>query len=520
MTVSNTPVNPRSAEAQQAEIDRVNAELAEKGGGRVTIEESVDYHDHTQIWLPLNPQKMSYAEGSQYLAKLAEDMEEMYEYTENFNDHPCRPPDGALAFNAVLKERYGISAIGKAIRGWGGTQLPELKNVTVEPPVWNAAHTRVTRRAQSVQVPWGVMDFPPLKAQFQMYARNAKDYGPAFSVRVIAKKLLAPAIQGVFEEVKEYLEEHSIYRNRALEGLGTDIDGDGFWAPKFLDAYSEDRTKIVYASDVDHRLHHSLWGRIKAYELLKEEGIIFNQKVLLHGENGTGKTAASLITAQLCLEHGFGYIQAKHDEDLEMVVNFASHVGHPMVVGVEDSKGELITVESDKFDQVLNLFDGTNNKGREVSLLICTNHAEKLPPDLLRSRRISETIYVSDLDADALRRLIDIQIPAEQREDLDYDRLEVAFEGFKPASVVQVLENSRVATIIRTGKRGEPISTEDIVMEADGLRPQLELHAKALEAKVEVTMDTLHRRYVREEVSAELNNRQVDLSDGEIMVRS
>ena len=505
---------PWSDEARQVNIEQVNAELAEKGGGRVTIEETVDYHQSNQILLPLDPTKMSYAEGSQYLAKLAEDMEEMYEYTENFT---CRPPDGALAFNAVLKERYGISAIGKAIRGWGGTQLPTLKNVEVAPPVWSKDHTKVIKRAQSVQVPWGVMDFPPLKAQFMMFARPASNYGPAFSVRVVAKKSFAPSIQGVFEEVKEYLEEHSIYRHKSLEGLGTDIDQDGFWAPAFLDAYAEDREQIVYSSKVYRDLHHGLWGRIKAYELLKEDGVIFNPKILVHGENGTGKTAAALITAQICLEHGMGFIQAQHNEDLEMVVNFAAHVGHPMVVAVEDSRGELAS-DSNKFEQILNLFDGTNNKGREVGLLLCTNHAEKLPADLLRTRRINRTIYVSDLDAEALHRLIDIRIPAEQREELDYEVLQNALEGFKPSSVVQVLEDARVASIIRTGKRGEPLATEDFVVEAEALRPQLELHRKALEHTPPKDLESVFRSAVREEVSAELSNRTVDLSDGEIMV--
>lgn len=511
--MSNTDASPWSEESRQKDIDRVNAELAEKGGGRVTVEETVGHHDSTQLLLPLRPSEMSYAEGSQFLAKLAEDMEEMYEFTANFD---CRPPDGALAFNTVLKERYGITAIGKAIQGWGGTMLPTLKSVTVEPPVWNKAHTRVIKKAQSVQVPWGIMDFPPLKCQFQMFARNAKDFGPAFSVRVVAKKLLAPSIHGVFEEVKEYLKEHSIYRHRALEGLGTDIDSDGFWEPRFLDAYAEDRSKIVYSSYVDRRLHHSLLGRIKSYELLKEDGIIFNPKVLLHGEPGTGKTAAALITAQICLENGFGFIQAQYDEDLEMVVNFATSVGHPMVVAVEDSKGELIRPGDPKFDQVLNLFDGTNNKGREVALLICTNHAVKLPPELLRSRRISETIYVSDLDPEGVRKLIDIHIPETQREDLDYEALATAFEGFKPSSIVQVLENSRVATIIRTGERGQPISTDDILMEADGLRPQLELHRKAMEQEPPRHLELA----LRELVGEALQNHVVDLSDGEIMIRN
>lgn len=511
-----TPATPWSEESRQMDIEKVNAELAAKGGGRVTIEESVDYHDSNQIYLPLNPAKMSYSEGSQYLAKLAEDMEEMYEYTENFM---CRPPDGALAFNQVLKDRYGITAIGKAITGWGGTQLPTLKTVQVAPAVWNKAHTRITKRSQSVQVPWGIMDFPPLKAQFQMFARPAKDYGPAFSVRVIAKKLLAPSIQGVFEEVKEYLEKHSIYRHKALEGLGTDIDQDGFWAPAFLDPYTEDRSQIVFASHVYQALHHGLWGRIKAHDLLKEEGIVFNPKILLHGENGTGKTAAALITAQICLENGFGFIQCKADEDLEMVINFASHIGHPMVVALDDGE-TIINDDPIRMSKLLDLFDGMRNKGREVALLLTTNHPEKLPASLLRTRRLNRTVYVSDLDAEALRKLIDIRIPAEQRAELDYERLEAAFEGFKPSSVVQVLENSTVASIIRTGKRGEALTTEDIVMEAEALRPQLELHRKALEQEPPQRLEDALRGIVRSEVAEQFTAHMVDLGDGEIMVRS
>lgn len=499
-----TPSNNIWTAEQEAQvIERITAELARKGGQRTNIEPPVEYGPGEKITLPMGPNppetQMSYDAGAQFLSKLAESEKEMHQFTEDFM---CRPPDGALALNRVLKNRYGITAIGKAVRGWGGTQLPELKTVHLSP-------------TESVQVPWGRMDFPPLKCQFQMFARNAKDYGPAFSILVVAAKQTSEAIHGLFEEVREELVRNSIYRHTALEGLGTDIDGDGFWAPRFLDAYAEDRSEIFYSSPVYRDLHHSLWGRIKYYDLLKEEGIIFNPKVLLYGPNGSGKTAAALVTAQLCLEHQMGYIQCRHDEDLEMVVNVASHIGHPMIVGVEDSKGELVS--NARFDQILNLFDGTNNKGREVGLLVSTNHAEKLPADLLRTRRFNRTIQISDLDADALHKLLDVKIPAVQRTDLDYDRLEDVLEGFMPSSVVQTTENARVASIIRTGKRGEPITTDDIVMEAEGLRPQIELHRKALEVQGPPELTEALGNFIDARVDASLERHTIDLSDGEIM---
>jgi transitional endoplasmic reticulum ATPase len=200
-------------------------------------------------------------------------------------------------------------------------------------------------------------------------------------------------------------------------------------------------------------------------------------------------------------------------------MKFAEHVGTPAVVVVEDIE-KVIEADPRKMDKLLEIFDGMRTKGREVALLLTTNHAEKLPASLMRAGRINRMIYVSDLDADALRRLIDRKIPAEQREELDYQVLQDKFEGFKPSWVVQVLDDAVIASVIRTGKTGEPLVTDDFVQEALALRPQFDLHRAATEVKETPELEDVIGKLVTQRVNTALQNHMVDLGDGEIMVRS
>lgn len=495
---------PWSDEAQRNDIEKVNEFLRDLAGGRVTIESAFEYRtdDGIKIALPSNPKKMKTRDAAKALIKQAEAEEEMHSYSEDFM---CTPPDGAYAFNRVLKDLYGTTPIGKTLRTMFGRQLPEMKTVHISP-------------SEVLQVPWGLVEFPALEAEFYLVERKDKDFGWAFQIHGQAKKTFEAEIQGIFLLVHQYLKENSIYRNTALVGVGAH-DGQQYVDPEFLNAYSIDREDIVYNSEVYNSLHHGLWGRIKNRELLGTIGHKFSTKLLLKGENGTGKTVAALITAQLCLEHGLTFIQARWDEDLGQVMKFAEHVGTPAVVVVEDIE-KVIEADPRKMDKLLEIFDGMRTKGREVALLLTTNHAEKLPASLMRAGRINRMIYVSDLDADALRRLIDRKIPAEQREELDYQVLQDKFEGFKPSWVVQVLDDAVIASVIRTGKTGEPLVTDDFVQEALALRPQFDLHRAATEVKETPELEDVIGKLVTQRVNTALQNHMVDLGDGEIMVRS
>lgn len=507
-TPDTTEVSPWSQEGMSNDFDEVNSRLREVARRRTAVEEAVEYRtdDSMKIALPSKPSKMTYSEGAVLLSKKAEAEEEMHEFSEEFT---CRPPDGAYAFDQVLKAEYGMTAIGKAIRGWGGTQLPELK----------AVHTS---KKDSVQVAWGLVEWPPWGAEFMLHARMDPAYGIAFAIAGHAKKKYEGEIQGFFRLIHDYLENHSLYKGKAVEATGA-FDPGGFPQPKFLDPYAIDREDIVYNSDVEKALHHGLWGRITAREKLadpsRQRPRKFAPKILVHGENGTGKTVCGMIAAQLCLENGLSFIQCSPGEDLGQVMQFAEHVGTPALVMLEDGE-KVIDEKPEELSRLLEIFDGFRTKGREVGLLITTNHPKKLPASLLRAKRISRAVYISSLDSEALRKLIDRHIPEDQREDLDYDALEEAFEGFKPSWIVQVLEDADDASVIRTGEIGLPLATDDFIQEALVMRQLHDMHQAALEVKAKPELSEAIASLMDERIDRAFNRRRIDIDDGEIMVVS
>ena len=482
------------------DLKKANEFLREVAGGRITVESAFEYRDDggIRIALPQVPAKMSLKKAANMLLAQAEAEEAMHEFTKPFD---CRPMDGAVAFNKALKDVFGMTAIGKEIRSFFGGQLPELRTVKISP-------------TEEIQVPFGLLEFPPYGAQFYLQERPDEDYGMGFQIFVAAKKKYEVEIRGLLMLVESYIQQDSIYRNKALIGVGR-IVGNTYKEPEFFNPYKVDREKVVYARDVFDALTYSIWGRIQKSDLLRKvKPSLLGNKVLMHGENGTGKTLAAGVTAQYCLEHGWSFIQARYDEDLKHVMRFAELLGTPVAVVIEDIE-KLLSTNPQKMDELMEQFDGMRTKGREVMLLMTSNYPEKLPPELTRAGRINRMIYVSDLDREGVEKLINVTIPAEQREDLDYERLHTAYEGFAPSWIVQALEGVEVYTLIRTGEEGQPMSTDDFVRCADELRSAWQMHTDAkARKKDEPELDAAFVRLVGKAIqqSAYVND------EGEIVV--
>ena len=181
---------------------------------------------------------------------------------------------------------------------------------------------------------------------------------------------------------------------------------------------------------------------------------------------------------------------------------------------------KLISNDPQKMDQLLEQFDGMRTKGREVLLLMTSNHVGELPKALTRAGRINRMIYVSDLDKDGVEKLINVLIPSSQREELDYEALHTAYEGYAPSWIVQALKGVTRQSVIRTGKRGQPLATQDFVRCANALRPAWELHTNTADRPEQLKLETLLRGIVADEVRNELARHTVDLSDGEIMLNA
>lgn len=497
---TDTTDNMWSDKAAKKAVSQSNSFLRKVAGGRVTVESAFEYREDggIRIALPSKPSKMSLKTAANMLLKQAEAEEAMYEFTKDFD---CRPLDGAVAFNKVLKEAFGMTAIGQEMRSFFGGQLPELRTVKISP-------------TEEIQVPFGMLAFPPWGAQFYLQERPDEDYGLGFRIYVNAKKKYELEVRGLLMLVEAYLREHSIYRNKALIGVGRISNMGTYKDPEFFNPYTVDRDKVVYAKEVFEALTDEVWGIIECTELLRENGDEIGNKVLLHGENGTGKTLAASISAQFCLENGWSFIQARWDEDLRHVMRFAELLGTPTVVVVEDAE-KLIGHDPRQMDSLLEQFDGMRTKGREVLLLMTSNHVGELPKALTRAGRINRMIYVSDLDTEGVEKLINVLIPASQREELDYERMHQAYEGFAPSWIVQALKGVSKRSIIRTKELGQPLATDDFVRCADALRPAWQLHTEADDRPK--PLPDLEARFV-ELIRKEFVNHLSVNEDGEIVL--
>jgi transitional endoplasmic reticulum ATPase len=473
-----------SNKTNQSAVKKANEFLRDVAGGRITVESAFEYREDggIRIALPAVPTKMGLKKAANMLLAQAEAEEAMHEFTKPLD---CRPLDGAFAFNKVLKDVYGMTAIGKEIRSFFGGQLPELKTVKISP-------------TEEVQVPFGLLEFPPLGAQFYLQERQDEDYGMAFQIYVMAKKKFEIEIRGLLMLVEAYIREHSIYRNKALIGVGRIVNGT-YKEPEFFNPYTVNRAHVVYAKEVYEALTDEIWGVVETADLLRQNGNDLGNKVLLHGENGTGKTLAGAVTAQFCLENDWSFIQARWDEDLKHVMRFAELLGTPVVIVIEDVE-KLITSNPAKMDQLLEQFDGMRTKGREVLLLMTSNHVGELPKALTRAGRINRMVYVSDLDKEGVERLINVLIPEGQREELDYEALHTAYEGYAPSWIVQALNGVSKQSVIRTKELGQPLATEDFVRCANALRAAWQLHTDAEDRPTKPELETALRQIVSDEV--------------------
>ena len=364
----------------------------------------------------------------------------------------------------------------------------------------------------------GVDGIRPPKAKFELQYSMHQDYGICFTVSVAAPKKMQESINGLFMLVEEYLSRNSIYRGKALYGVGR-AERHGLVEPEFENPYSTNREKIVYSEDVWDKLKKNVLTRIVHTAACRQEEIKVGAKILLYGENGTGKTEFARIASQYALEHEWGAIRARFDEDIAKVIAFAERLGTPMVVIVEDveklMEGGDEKQAKQRMNQLLDLFDGAGSKGREVILLMTSNHINELTRSMTRAGRIDRMIPVGSLDRPAIEKLVKVNVPEERREDLEFERLHEAYDGFAPVWITESLLGLKLSALSRTGEAGSKFATEDFVSEAEELRPAWTHHQASSDKAEQRPFDTA----MKELIAEVLESRRVDMDENGAIVR-
>ncbi len=189
----------------------------------------------------------------------------------------------------------------------------------------------------------------------------------------------------------------------------------------------------------------------------------------------------------------------------------------PAVVFFEDMDEVSDGGSADTVTQLLDAFDGLTAKGTELMVILTTNHAERIHKGMLRPGRLDAVLHIGALDAAGVGRMIKRNVPKDLLGTVDVTEVFAHMEGFMPAFVKEAIDRAKRYSLARNKGKIKVLTTQDFVLAADGLRPQLDLmegnEAHAKHDKVadllhgiaqKAVYDTINEDFVRYDVAAKL----------------
>ncbi len=430
------------------------------------------------------PERWTTRKAVATITAFQESQEQFIEYSRSYM---YRPMDGAAATERALMIVTGTTGIAVKIPGFFGDTPPQ--RVTVPIGV-----------NQVISVPWGRIAVPlfdnnnqPGEAWIELGGTRHKEYGLIFYISGWAPKKYEAEMNGLFDLIQSELESYSIYKGKAINGAEQ---------PEFLDLRDVDPSKVIYSDDVMAQMDAHLWGVIEHHDAMREYGIKLKRSVLFHGPYGTGKTLGGMLTAQVAVANGFTFIMCRPGKDDPFEVMQTAQLYAPSVVFIEDidtySRSEGMGL--DRMSELLDKFDGIEAKGMEILNVMTTNHEESITKGMLRPGRLDALIEIAHLDRGGVERMVQSKVAADMLDDIDYDLVFEACEGYLPAFVAESVDRAMLASITRGGGILLPLTTADIRNGAMSLRPQFVLMEKASEVDTPPIFETVFRNTIREAI--------------------
>lgn len=431
---------------QELNTARVLAALSELGGQSVRDDTLV--FEGSRFVIPAN------LEGNVQgvIRFLAEWDQAQNTHYENHWDFEYRPYDGAAAFDRAMRRVFGTSGVGKTIPGFFGNDTAP-PSITVP----SGPHGEV------MQVPWGEVSFSLLDATFDLSATDSSEFGVVFHLSVDAPRKYQQHLEGFVQVVRDELATRSIYKGHAITADPVQ--------PQFFDTDDVDAAKVIYTREVRTQLDVSLWDPMRYTHVLREQGIPLKRAVLLEGPNGTGKTLAGSISAQIAEKFGWTFVLVRSGEDALAGIKTAA-VYAPALVWIEDL--DVLASSSmtrAKVVKVLDELDNVTNKGREVMVGFTSNVPRKLEKGVIRPGRLDSVIHIAELDAPGYETLIRAMVPADLLDpEVDFEQVTAAFAGSMPSFAAEAAQRAVRYSIHRTAGHPDRITTEDLLEAAAGMR--------------------------------------------------
>lgn len=298
-------------------------------------------------------------------------------------------------------------------------------------------------------------------------------HNPSAYIKVTGKKRFGERIDEFFTAVEKELQDNSIYKGKCL-----------LWSADSGFSFIENRgsNDIVLNKNEQMVLDNFI---IKPLKSGKKE----KRGILFAGPYGTGKTETALMIGRVANEIGQTFIYCK-DRNLAAVLEIAKHY-QPSIVFVEDIDEMTNGERDDEINDLLNTIDGIQTKGQGLTLIMTTNHKEKINQAFRRPGRID---VVLNFDLPNKQTIATMYKKFLSDVPLDYVKLADITPEVQGA-VIKEIANRALLSV----EEGEKLEEKHVETSIELTRMQIEFMAEPAVIR-DNTLDASFRKIVKEEV--------------------
>ncbi len=308
---------------------------------------------------------------------------------------------------------------------------------------WSATEKSTTR----IQVPdpkgitrecvWGAFEIAGLGLLQTSAEYNGQLRRPEVSITVQHMQMFKPRAKELVEAIDREVKSATWIRGMALQ-LQVDEAGDVemMAAPTIVEVPAITEYDVVLPSHLKAEISAGVLFPLRFPEKCKAAGLSVRRGALFAGRPGTGKTMSARLATRVAVDSGWGVLYIPDSRALEQTLNIAAALA-PCLVICEDIDRQLGKERDASTDRILNALDGLD-RSKPVMLICTSNHAETLPPALLRAGRLDLILLFETPDESAARTLV-LRYLGEYAPDWIED---TGCVGLLPASIREVAQRA------------------------------------------------------------------------------
>jgi hypothetical protein len=410
------------------------------------------------------------------------------------------------SFPGTTKDELAVALQAVLKRMEGGKPQAVSNDPSVQPGTrrLEKGYNWDTHQMEYAVVPKGEMSVPdfrdqgsPAKWQPTMQVGVSRDGVPYIYCSLVRGD--QDIAQGVFEFVRQWSNEHSIY-------LGQIINQDGDFV-KMTDFKPQN---VALTDSHRNALELFVRGPLEHWVANGMLGIPPKSGIFFYGDPGGGKTMIMNLCAYTAARMGAAVTVVHPEAGIEgfkkaneMAIRLMK-AGHQCMIQMEDMEKLAKVARA----TVLDILDGGEAKGLRCIFIGTTNFIDKIDRAMIRPGRFDGVEEAGLPDLPAFTQLLGVILEGRDLSGVNFAEAFKSFDGYTYAFIASAVTNIKRAMVIRA--KGDPgdykITTEDLVSAAMAVRG----HFNLLQEPVTVekpAMDELMRSLVSDEIEDRLDQR-------------